>query len=201
VSGAKLSALVLAGGRSRRMRRDKRLISITRRQHLLGSVLESLRPLELPSFLAVADHDAGRPNLPGVAVLWDREAHEGPLRALVDAANGIGGDLLVVAADLPRLQTSFLLELIQRAAAAPPPVHALIPEQEGRLQPLCALYRESIWPKLRDRIDAGQRSLIDALAALEEGAVETWRCDPSEASLHNWNRPEDRQGFGEESVR
>ncbi len=173
------------------MKRDKRLIAVPTDHHLLGSVLAALRPLGLPTYLATSENDAGRPRLPGVAVLWDRVAFEGPLRALLDAAQGIGGDILVLAADLPRLETEFILRLMQRAEEHPQ-AWAVVPEEEGRLQPLCALYRAPIWPKLQACVETGQRSLIDALDSLPPDALLRWPCR-GEASLRNWNHPEDRQ--------
>lgn len=184
------SILLLAGGRSRRMRRDKRLISRQHHQHLLGTVLEAIRPLEAPIFLAAADADAARPCLSGVAVVWDRVAYEGPLRALVDSAGIFDGELLVLATDWPELETEFLRRLLV-FARQDPDAWAVIPELDGRLQPLCALYREEIWPMLRQQVEAGEESLMDALRSLPAERLGRWPVS-GEASLRNWNRPEDR---------
>jgi molybdopterin-guanine dinucleotide biosynthesis protein A len=182
--------LLLAGGRSRRMKRDKRLISRPRDQHLLGTVLEAARPLRAPIFLAAADTDAARPCLPGVAVVWDRVAYEGPLRALVDSAGIFDGDLLVLATDWPEMEIGFLRRLLQFAEQAPE-VWAVVPEQDGRLQALCALYRAPIWPMLGGMVQAGEESLVAALRSLPSERLARWPVS-GEPSLRNWNRPEDR---------
>lgn len=172
------------------MRRDKRLISLPTRNHLLGTVLTACAPLGLPIHLASSMYDAGRPRLPAVSVHWDRLAHRGPLLALLDASACIGGEILVLAADLPRLRTEFLLSLLQKAEENPSAL-ALVPEQGGRWQPLCALYREPIWPELERSAREGNDSLVAALRQLEPARLEIWPCE-DEPGLRSWNRPEDR---------
>lgn len=186
-----LSILIMAGGRSRRMKRDKRLISLHDDQHLLGTVLEAVFPLQRPVFLASSCDDAARPYLPGVAVLWDRVAHQGPLQALVDACPAMGGEILALATDLPFVETRFLRSLLSVAYQHPDP-DAVVPEHEGRLQPLCALYREGIWGSLRAKLESGEESLVRALESLAPEQVERWPVE-REPSLENWNHPQDRR--------
>jgi molybdopterin-guanine dinucleotide biosynthesis protein A len=172
------------------MQRDKRLLALDDDRHLLDSVLAALTPLEAPIFLAASALDAGRPVLPGVVVLWDRVPHAGPLRALVGASELIAGEILVVAADLPRLSTPFLRSLLESAKLAPQ-AWAVVPRAADRLQPLCALYREAIWPALGKRSSAGESSLLEALVALPKERLHEWPVSEGD-SLENWNRPEDR---------
>jgi molybdopterin-guanine dinucleotide biosynthesis protein A len=185
------SALILGGGRSSRMGRDKRLISLYDTQHLLAATVSALRPLGLPIWFASAAQDGGRPELEGVAILWDIHPHAGPLAALLDAWSVVRGELLVVSADLARPDTDFLRNAV-READAHPEAGAVVPSDGELLQPLCAYYRGSVLEKLAERRRSGERSLLAALRTLD--APELRILDAlGEPSLDNWNRPSDRR--------
>lgn len=185
------SILVLAGGRSRRMGRDKRLIAMSSGSFLLERTIEKLKTLNAPIFLAVAADDASRPHLEGVAFLWDRRPHEGPLTALIDASEAIEGSILAVAADLPGLQARFLEELVKENALHPE-AWAVVPRREERAHPLCAVYRPKAIERLREAAEGSQRSFREALESFPSGRVYWWEVKEQE-SLHNWNRRDDRE--------
>jgi molybdopterin-guanine dinucleotide biosynthesis protein A len=108
---------------------------------------------------------------------------------------------LVLAADLPRVSDSFLAALLELAQTTEAP--ALAPTVEGRVQPLCAVYRKRALVPLARRVAAGQYGLIDALD--EMGAVvltseETAELPGSEPERFlNVNTPEDYEGIEEET--
>jgi molybdopterin-guanine dinucleotide biosynthesis protein A len=185
------SALILGGGRSSRMGRDKRLISLHDTQYLLAATVAALRPLGLPIWFAGAAQDGGRPELEGVAILWDIHPHEGPLAALLDAWSVVRGELLVLSADLARPNTEFLRG-ISREAKAHPEAGAVVPSDGQYLQPLCAYYRGSVLEKLAEHRGGGERSLLAALKALDAGELRVLDA-PGEPGLRNWNRPSDRR--------
>lgn len=185
------SALILGGGRSRRMGRDKRLISLDDTQHLLSATVAALRPLGLPIWFAGAPQDGARPELEGVAILWDIHPHAGPLVAMADAWAVVGGELLVLSSDLARPNTDFLRR-IAREAKAYPEAFAVVPSDGQQLQPLCAYYRVSALQRLAKCRSSGERSLLAALKTLNARELRILDA-PGEPSLCNWNRPSDRR--------
>ncbi len=187
---ASRSALILGGGRSRRMGRDKRLISVQETQYVLASEVATLRRLGLPIWFAGRAQDGARPQLDGVGILWDLDPFAGPLVALLDAWQVISGDLLVLSADLPRLRHEFLLQILEEASAHPE-AKAILPSDGQRWQPLCAYYRSGTLAELEERRSAGERSLLAALESFDPREFRVLNA-AGEASLRNWNQPKDR---------
>lgn len=167
--------VVLAGGASSRMGRDKALLEIdgetlaARAVRLLGEVCEE-----------VIVADAGRGLLPGSV---PDGPGQGPAAGILGAARARPGErLLVLAVDLPRVTVA----LLRRLAGAD--ADLVIPRWERGLEPLCALYAPAAVRALEERVGRGRldpRSLAETpglrVAYLEE---------PGELFL-NWNRPED----------
>jgi molybdopterin-guanine dinucleotide biosynthesis protein A len=99
-------------------------------------------------------------------LLIDRWSPRGPLHALLSAAPFIAVDrIFAVAADQPQLEAGVLDRL---AAAWRPGDEAVVPEHEGAVEPLAALYdrfallRESV--RLRREGRTAMRDLIAAVA-------------------------------------
>jgi molybdopterin-guanine dinucleotide biosynthesis protein A len=72
---------------------------------------------------------------------------------------------LLLAADLPLVPERFLAALLDVAQDSGAP--AVVPVSGGRPQPLCAVWRRAALRALRERFDAGDYSLVDALRALD----------------------------------
>jgi molybdopterin-guanine dinucleotide biosynthesis protein A len=178
-----MNILILAGGRSSRFGRDKRLVDLGG-VTLLGRTLRIVEGLELPVFLATTADDGALGCWPRVARLHDRIAGSGPLATLIDALDRLGQDLLCLAADMPELSRETLDRLLQ-IAASHPDATAIVPRSERGLDPLCAVYRPAALPALQERFRTGERGLQAALANLE-GVIEV----PAGAlgSLSNLNR-------------
>jgi molybdopterin-guanine dinucleotide biosynthesis protein A len=153
-----VGALLLTGGSSRRMGAPKALLSVD------GTSLAQRTAALLAQVAApVVEVGPGFTDLPAVA---DRQPGAGPLVALAEGWRSFprpaAPALLVVACDLPRLTVAVL----QRLAAEPGNV-AIVPEVDGRLQPLCARYPASALD-LAVRLAAdGARSLQQLLAIIE----------------------------------
>lgn len=73
---------------------------------------------------------------------------------------------LIVACDMPRLQTALFEHLIHLASQAPPQIDCLVPRTNGRLQPLCALYRRRCAQPITRALGQGTRRVVDMVAML-----------------------------------
>lgn len=150
-------------------------------------VLRSVRLLgEICQQVVVADAGRGListsiPDGPG----------KGPAAGILGAAQVFPGrPLLVLAVDIPRIQTPLLEEIAGSSA------DLAIPRWAGRLEPLCALYGPAALAELAMRVGAGRfdlHSLPDTpgliVRYLEEDEIRRFGA-PEEIFL-NLNRPQD----------
>lgn len=185
--------VVLAGGESRRMGRDKAGLTIG------GETLPALAARRLAGVCAeVAVADGGRGLLPGLPSLPDG-AVRGPAAGILGAAAAYPGrPLLVLACDLPRVPAELLAELARSGGA--PAVDWAVPRWGGRVEPLCALYGPAALATLASR--AG-RGLLGPHGLAEEpglairyleGAELARFGDPAEVFL-NLNTPADLERY------
>lgn len=160
---------VLAGGRSRRMGRDKALLQLGG-QTLIERVLAAARPLAYPRLIVGAPAAYAHLGLP---VLPDRCPGRGPLGGLYTALDATAAPVLLLACDLPFLAPDFLRHLADRRG----PQQAVVPYTAAGLQPLCALYELSCLGAVEAAIQADQLGMRDLLSNLSLDLVreKDWR--------------------------
>ena len=192
-------ALILCGGGSRRMGRDKASLPIGVETMLARTMRLVAESVPHEQIVLAAASDQLLPPLPSAAtVIRDREADQGPLPALIDGLAALPANVsaaLVTSCDAPLLESAFVEALF---AAMEVEIDAVVPGDGERLYPLNAVYRPSCIASLRAACDAGQMSLQEALRApgfrLKELPVEQLRCvDPELRSLLNCITPEEYQ--------
>jgi molybdopterin-guanine dinucleotide biosynthesis protein A len=182
------SALILAGGESRRMGRDKAWIEVNG-QPLAARAMEKIRRLGVAEIFISgrAGVDYSMLNRP---VLLDRESGLGPLggieRGLTECRSPL---LLVLAVDLARMTTEFLAQLAAQCDAQT----GVVPELDGGLEPLAAIYPKRSHALIGEAI--AQRRLSArgfAEACLHDQLIRRWQVSPTEVNcFSNWNRPDD----------
>jgi molybdenum cofactor guanylyltransferase len=182
-----VTAVVLVGGGSVRMGRDKATLvaDASDGRSLTQVVLDALSPLATQVLLA------GRA-LPGLDVpaVVDQYTDAGPLGGIASALAVVRTELAIVAAcDMPAIVPALVAHLVQRARERPDVlcVHC-------SNEPLPAVWRPQAATTLADALAAGVRSLRDAVDRVPHIVVapDEWlRFDPAGATFVNWNRPED----------
>ena len=179
-------ALVLAGGRSRRLGRDKAGLEIGGRPQL-ERVVELLAPLVDEVRVSVrADQppDPLRDRYPQIA---DRETDAGPVGGILAALEfHRNADWLVVAVDLPRLDRATVEVLLDAEPSGP--FTAYRSTSDGLPEPLCAVYRAEALPVVRGYVDAGIRCPRKIL--IKSGTE--LLTQPNPVALDNLNTPEDQ---------
>ena len=183
---APLYGLVLAGGRSRRMGRDKAALDYHGRPQV-EVVRDLLTPRCARVFLSVRAGDAEAYASRGIACIEDAVEDRGPAGGLWSAMRAFPeAAWLVVACDLPFLRAEVLDRLI---AARGPDDEALAyaSAEDGLPEPVCAIYEPAFRPRLEafvcDDLWCPRKMLIRTgarLLTLEHG-------NP----LANVNRPEE----------
>jgi len=131
----KFSAVILAGGKSSRMGRDKAFLEMDG-QTLLARQIETVCAAGATEvFLsgrAEVDYSAS-----GLPVLLDRFSDAGPLAGIHAALAAARQPLLLVlAVDLPAMNAMFLRSLTLASVAG----GGVIPRVAGQMEPLAALY-------------------------------------------------------------
>lgn len=150
---------VLAGGRSRRMGRDKAAIALPD-----GTMLERawrlVSGLVAPAWVCCAP---GQPR-PGYPCLGDEKAGDGPARGVASAlraAREHGADrVLILACDLPCLSRDLLVSLLN-APVQPGSLAAVYAgDATGRAEMLVGVYAVAALPLLLAGLARGERSLF-----------------------------------------
>ena len=182
-----LSALLMAGGHSRRMGQDKALLEWRGRP--LGEHQASTLVRTGASTLLISCRRDQTWTPPGFARIEDR-AEGGALDAFVGAFMATPSEvLLVLAVDLPLVTAEWLASLATRATTSGASV---VPRRENTFEPFAAAWHRSALPVLLAAL-AQNQSLQQACADLRRlGMLEGVDVDAAEAaSLVNLNTPED----------
>ncbi|MEN1678842.1 MAG: molybdenum cofactor guanylyltransferase [Planctomycetota bacterium] len=184
------AALVLAGGRSSRMGRDKASLPWGEGTLLSATVDRAAMATGSGPIACVAAPDQSLPPMPGgVEVARDRSQGRGPLEALAAGLHALAGRAecaLVVGCDTPLLAPAVGRLLLERLGDH----DAAVAVAGGRRQPLLAAYRVNLAPTA-DEVLAGGRSslhaLLDRVRVTEVCEDDLRRVDPDLRSLINCN--------------
>ncbi len=179
---------MLAGGKSTRMGTDKAFLEwqgqtlLARALKLAESVASSVRIVG----------DAGK-FAPFGHVVEDTYHHCGPLAGIHAALAMSDAELnLVLAVDLPFMESEFLNYLISQAMAS----HAVVtvPHMAGGRQPLCAVYRARFAAVAESALREGRNKIDPLFAEVETRVIaeaEIRHAGFSELIFQNLNTPED----------
>ena len=185
-AGTSLSAVVLGGGASRRFGADKTRAELDGRR-VLARVVDAASAVT-PDVVVVGPWAPdGRSPHP------EPEPRLGPLAALAHGLSVVHGTwALVLGGDHPLLVPALLALLARRAGQSTADV--VLPEHDGRDQPLVACYRCSTAPVAEHVLASGGRSLRALLdeATVERVLPEHWRTvDPHGRSFLDVDTVED----------
>lgn len=181
----RIGAVILAGGASSRMGRDKARLT------LAGETFLEQIAGELAGFdevLLSVDRAGARAEL-GLSLVADRFPSCGPISGLYSALTACRSDwLLAVSCDIPLFShkiADYLISSLREGDDAAVPVTG-----DGRLHPLCAVYSRRTADLLREQIMLGDYRMLHAL-----GRMNVRRCPLMDSGLpdellQNINTPE-----------
>jgi len=191
-SSSTVSGIILAGGQSRRMGRDKALIDFQGRP-IIVQAMAALR--ELTDDLVVVSNRSdvyGPLGAPwGAHVAADYDPPCGPLGGIAAGLQAMEAELaIVVACDMPFLEVRLLRWLIDQVDG----YDAVVPRTGDEYEPLHAVYRRTCANPIVQRLEQGDRRVISFFADVRVHAIEeaAWRViDPAGRSMVNLNTPGD----------
>jgi len=186
VTSEKIYGLVLAGGESRRMGRDKALLVRDGKSQLahIATLLAGITDRVYVSSRQEQQNDPERGRFENIV---DRYENIGPIAGILSAMDAHPQtDWLVVACDLPNIDERTLSFLIEKAELKQP-FTAFKSSHDGLPEPLCALYRSGSKAIIRRFVEDGivcpRKILIRSDTMLLE--------QPDPAALDNNNTPDD----------
>ena len=184
-----ITTVILTGGRSRRMGRDKGNLPVGE-----GTLLERMigRWTGVFDAVAVSVGEGERPLPAGVTALLDRHPGAGPMAGLEAALAELETDaVFLTAVDMPFGDAALARWMAERMGQADV---CTIRRGGGRPEPLFALYRKSCLPAITRSLEAGRRSFVQGLfpfVAVEQVGEEELAAFDLERSLFNANFPEE----------
>lgn len=163
------SGVVLTGGASRRMGRDKALVEVGGRA-LAVRVAQALRDAGAGQVFAVGGALDALSDL-GLDAVADDHPGEGPVGGLLTALSHASSPVVaVLACDLPAAAPS-AVRLVVAALDADPDLACAIPMVQGRSEPLHGAWRRSSHPRIQAMFDRGERAMHSVIADLGGTAV------------------------------
>lgn len=181
-----LFGLVLAGGRSTRMRADKAALAYGARPQL-AEAYDLVARHVLRAFVSVRPEQAAEPLRASYPQVVDGAAGRGPIAGIVAAqASHPEAAWLVVACDLPQLDDATLAELVRRREPRRLAT-AFASSHDGLPEPLCAIYE----PASRDAILAYLQSHRDCPRGFLASHDALLLPARASAALDNANTPDD----------
>jgi molybdenum cofactor guanylyltransferase len=189
---ADLSGIVLAGGRSRRMGRDKAALVVDGLPLLVRAV-DLLRAAAAEVVVACRDEAQLAPGLvSGLAVRLAFDRHgEGPLAGIEAGLRVAAHDAaLVIPVDMPGL-TAPLLAMLVEAAGRSAGADVVVFEVDGRALPLPALYRRSALPLLAEQLELGRFKVLELMGRLRVNAIPAPPADWADGAFENVNDRDD----------
>ena len=186
MTGVSTYGLVLAGGKSKRMGRDKALLDRDGQSQLayLAGLLEDKVERVFVSTRAEQQDDSERSRYPRIV---DRYEEMGPLAGILSAMEEHPDvHWLVVACDLPNIRDETITHLVKNCSADHP-FTAYVSSHDGLPEPLCAIYRAGSTGIIRRFAEEGIHCPRKILIRSDTYLLE--QADPR--SLDNINTPDD----------
>ncbi len=187
----KVTAIVLAGGKSRRLGRRKVLETIGGKS-LLERVTERLRPLTDQLLIVTSQEQLDLPDAGKAEILVDLYPGKGPLGGIYTGLLAArSSHSIVVACDMPFLNAELLRYMIELSGD----FDAVVPRSgEGMVEPLHAIYSKSCLDIIKTQLERNQLGVDSLFSLLRVRYVERAECqklDPQLLSFFNINDQSD----------
>ncbi len=184
-----IAGVVIAGGSSRRMGRDKALIPFMDKP-LIRHPLDLLSRF-FDEVIVVANNGEGYAHL-GFPVFPDRREERGALVGLLSGLAAVESPrAFFTACDMPFIAPGLIDLLVSEAR---PGIQAVVPEGPDGLEPLLAVYSRECLETMERLIDQGSLKITSLLAEVPTTIVPPVRVadvDPDYRSFVNLNSPDD----------
>ena len=186
----KTTLVILAGGKSSRFGRDKSLLELNGRR-IVEMTVDLCRDTFDDILIVSNDKKNKKFGIPGVPELKDIYKGAGPMGGMhVAFLNVRTSAVFFVACDMPYFNVELAKMLVEQLDE----YDACVPRMGGKVEPLFAVYRMSVFQRLVFALDDGRRSLHDFIEEVNTNIVD---CDEwikehnAENAFVNMNYQED----------
>jgi len=179
--------IVLAGGKSTRMGKDKAMLQSGSETMLMRAVKEMFK---FTDQVIIASHSGERYSIPGAIEVKDRYAGQGPLAGIHAGLTATEREYaFVVAVDMPFFRADLARFLLERKEG----YDVVVPVVGGYAEPLCAVYSRRCIGPIEELIERGRRKVVylyDKVRVLKV-KEEEWRKIADGSVFTNINTPQD----------
>lgn len=153
------NAVILAGGKSSRMGRDKALLPFGGYSTLAEYQYRRLSTLFEQVYISSKEDkfDFEAP------LIFDKEKSSSPLLATASIFETIKDDFFLIAVDMPLLDIESIKKLLKLYREQPESAVYLFESAEG-LEPTAAIYRQRCYKTLLEQLRAGRHSMRECIA-------------------------------------
>jgi molybdopterin-guanine dinucleotide biosynthesis protein A len=187
----KVTSIVLAGGKNRRLGRSKAL-EVIGGKDLIDRVVEGLEPLSEQTIIVTSQDKSDLPIASKVEILVDLYPDKGPLGGIYTGLSASWSLYnLVTACDMPFLNTELLRYMIKISKD----FDAVVPRLDnGMLEPLHAIYSKTCLSKIKRQLEKNELetySIFNNMHVRYIEKTEYHRFDPQSLSFFNINYQSD----------
>ena len=183
----KVTSIVLAGGKNRRLGRSKALETINGRI-LIEHVIERLKPLTGDILVVTSREGFSLPDAWQAKILVDLYPDKGPLGGIYTGLLASRSSRsLVVACDMPFLNIELLHYMVKQSRDFDVVVPRL---EDGKLEPLHAIYSKGCLANIKMQLDRNRLradSILNTVRVRYVERIECQRLDPQLLSFFNIN--------------
>ena len=166
------TAIIMAGGRSRRMGQDKTILKINGTP-VIKYIFDQLRS-HFDQIL-VSSNNIAKHSFSGVKVVPDEVANKGPLMGIASALRVSQNDInFVIACDIPEVDIDLIRRLIKKNRN----FDAVLPQTgPSQYEPLFAVYKKSTLAAIDESIISGNYKILDPLKKCKVNYVKLHRAE------------------------
>jgi len=194
------SAIILAGGKGTRLKRDKTTLLINGKP-ILNLIVSELSRLEFEEIILVYGTESRLFTLP-VRKVGDLIPGSGVLGGIFTGLTCSGTDLnFFIACDMPFPQVNLMKYILQLAGSKN--YDCVVPSDRGYQEPLFAVYRQTCLPVIQNQLEQKNFRIAHIFPRLKIRTIsetELDRFDPRRLSFFNINTPDDLQKAEEISL-
>lgn len=151
------TAIILAGGQSNRMGHPKGLLKINNKP-IIENLVESLKPFF--SEIIVSANQKTDYEFLDLPVIKDEDKYQGPLMGIYSCLKSSRNDInFVLTSDIPVINVDCVHELLSFSNE----FEVVMPINQGRLEPLFAVYSKSTIPYMEQVFKTKSRRIVSIL--------------------------------------
>lgn len=191
INGRKYSGIILSGGKSSRMGKEKALVDF-KGLKLIEYSIKALEP-----FCDEIIISTNNPHLYAefdFKCIADEKKNIGPIGGIFTLLNNSSyQDNIILSCDIPFVEQKFIKYLLDNYNGET----ALIPQHNGKVEPLCAVYNKSILKYVNQQIAISDFKLMNLLSKSNANflSVDEWE-HYTEKLFSNLNSMKDIEGVG-----